>query len=76
MCGSVVLVARVGERFGAVTRARRAFRGITTRTPVLPICNFPALARLRLSADGVRQRSRSRPGTDHLFCSVSPELTK
>jgi hypothetical protein len=51
MCGSMVLIARdvpatpVGERFRAVTRARHTFRGIITRTPVLPICNFQERAR-------------------------------
>jgi hypothetical protein len=51
MCGSVVLMARdvpdapVGERFRAVTRARRAFLGLIARTPIVPICNFLARAR-------------------------------
>jgi hypothetical protein len=64
MCGSVVLIARdvpaapVGERFRAVTRARRTFRGLIARTPIVPICNFPERERLSLSAHGVRRRSR------------------
>ena len=51
MCGSVVLIARdvpaapVGERFRAVTRARRTFRGLIARTSIVPICNFPERAR-------------------------------
>ncbi len=57
MCGSMVLIARdvpatpVGERFRAVTRARHTFRGIITRTPVLPICDFPERARSDKTGD-------------------------
>jgi len=39
-----VPAAPVGERFRAVTHARRTFRGLIARTPVVPICDFPERA--------------------------------